>query len=122
MTRQEAILQLQAARLMLLGNDNQPVSDLYYAIDVAITALEQVPTYRKKAKRWKRKYLALKTEIEKMKAEILENYEKITGVYDESTPEDERPIQKISRNVARGECLEIINKHIGKENADAISD
>lgn len=37
----EAILHLQAARLMLLGRDNQPISDLYYALEMAISALEK---------------------------------------------------------------------------------
>ena len=41
MTREEAIKLLQAARMMLLGEDNQPVSDLYDALDMAISALEQ---------------------------------------------------------------------------------
>lgn len=41
MTNEEAIRHLQAARLMLLGKDNQPISDLYYALDMAIHALEQ---------------------------------------------------------------------------------
>ena len=103
MNRQEAILQLQAARLMLLGNDNQPVSDLYYAIDVAITALEQVPTYRKKAKRWKRKYFALKTEIEKMKAEI------------QNMPKTYPHTDHFDDYVKTEDVLRIINKHIGKE-------
>lgn len=41
MINEEAIRHLQAARLMLLGKDNQPISDLYYAIDAGIEALEQ---------------------------------------------------------------------------------
>ena len=43
MTREEAIRHIEAAKLMLLGNDNQPISDLYYALDMAIKALEQEP-------------------------------------------------------------------------------
>ena len=42
MINEEAIRHLQAARLMLLGKDNQPISDLYYAIDAGIEALEQI--------------------------------------------------------------------------------
>ena len=43
MTREEAIKLLQATRMMLLGEDNQPVSDLYDALEMAISALEQEP-------------------------------------------------------------------------------
>ena len=42
MTRQEAIRHLEAARLMLLGKDGQPISDLYDALTIAIEALERV--------------------------------------------------------------------------------
>ena len=42
MTREEAIRLIQAARMMLLGKDNQPVSDLYKALDMAIAALENI--------------------------------------------------------------------------------
>lgn len=41
MTKQEAIRHLEAARLMLLGKDGQPISDLYDALTVAIEALER---------------------------------------------------------------------------------
>lgn len=40
MTRTEAIRLLQATRLMLLGKDNQPISDLYYALEMAINSLK----------------------------------------------------------------------------------
>ena len=43
MTREEAIRLLQATRMMLLGKDNQPVSDLYEALEMAISALSQQP-------------------------------------------------------------------------------
>ena len=43
MTKKEAIRHIEAARLMLLGKDNQPVSDLYYALIMAIEALEKEP-------------------------------------------------------------------------------
>ena len=42
MTREEAVKLLQATRLMLMGGANQPISDLYYALDMAIEALEQI--------------------------------------------------------------------------------
>ena len=42
MTRQEAIRHLEAARLMLLSKDGQPISDLYDALTIAIEALERV--------------------------------------------------------------------------------
>ena len=41
MTKQEAIRHLEAARLMLLGKDGQPISDLYDALTIAIEALER---------------------------------------------------------------------------------
>ena len=41
MTREEAIKLLQVTRLMLMDGANQPISDLYYALDMAIEALEQ---------------------------------------------------------------------------------
>ena len=41
MTREEAIKLLQATKLMLMDGANQPISDLYYAFDMAIEALEQ---------------------------------------------------------------------------------
>ena len=44
MNKDEAIRLLQATKLMLLGKDNQPTSDLYYAVDEGIEALEkQIP-------------------------------------------------------------------------------
>ena len=48
MTREEAVKLLQATRLMLMDGANQPISDLYYALDMAIEALEQTePTISK---------------------------------------------------------------------------
>ena len=41
MTREEAVKLLQATRLMLMDGANQPISDLYYALVMAIEALEQ---------------------------------------------------------------------------------
>ena len=41
MTREEAVKLLQVTRLMLMDGANQPISDLYYALDMAIEALEQ---------------------------------------------------------------------------------
>lgn len=41
MKREESIRHLEAASLMLLGKDNQPVSDLYYAMLDAIDALKE---------------------------------------------------------------------------------
>ena len=46
MTREEAVKMLQATRLMLMDGANQPVSDLYYALDMAIEALEQTEPKR----------------------------------------------------------------------------
>lgn len=41
MKPEESIRHLKAAQLMLLGKDNQPVSDLYYALQTGIDALEE---------------------------------------------------------------------------------
>ena len=41
MTRDEAVKMLQATRLMLMDGANQPISDLYYALVMAIEALKQ---------------------------------------------------------------------------------
>lgn len=46
MTRQEAILHLEAARLMLLAPNGQPISDLYDALTIAIEALERIVNRR----------------------------------------------------------------------------
>lgn len=43
MKPEESIIHLKAAQLMLLGKDNQPVSDLYYALQAGIDALEKAP-------------------------------------------------------------------------------
>ncbi len=44
MTKQEAMRLLEAARLMLLGKDGHPISDLYDALSIAIEALERSET------------------------------------------------------------------------------
>ena len=49
MTAEESIKLLQAAKLMLLGKDNQPVSDLYFAIEEAIDALQYLQDRGKNA-------------------------------------------------------------------------
>ena len=41
LTRDEAVKMLQATKLMLMDGANHPISDLYYALDMAIEALEQ---------------------------------------------------------------------------------
>ena len=44
MTREEAITLINSAKLMLINpSTNEPVSDLYEALDMAISALEQMP-------------------------------------------------------------------------------
>lgn len=37
----EAIEYLKIAQKMLLDNENEPISDLYYAYEIAIKALEE---------------------------------------------------------------------------------
>lgn len=42
MTREEAILLMKSSKLALVNpKTNEPISDLYYALDMAIKALEQ---------------------------------------------------------------------------------
>lgn len=44
MTREEAISLIKSAQLMLINpTTNEPISDLYAALDMAISALEQEP-------------------------------------------------------------------------------
>lgn len=45
MNREEAIKHLKAARLMLLGPDNQPINDLYVALSEGIEALNAAPRW-----------------------------------------------------------------------------
>ena len=57
MTREEAITLIKSAQLMLINpTTNEPVSDLYAALDIAIKALEQEPM------------------LDKIRAEIIEKY------------------------------------------------
>ena len=39
----------------------------------AIEYIQQAPKYRKKAKRWKRKYMSLRSKVEKIRVEIAED-------------------------------------------------
>lgn len=41
MKPEESIRLLKAAQLMLLGKDNQPISDLYYALQDGVDAIEK---------------------------------------------------------------------------------
>ena len=41
MTKDEAIIRLEATRLMLLKPDGQPISDLYFALSEGIEALRE---------------------------------------------------------------------------------
>ena len=42
MKHEESLRLLKAAQLMLLGNDNQPISDLYYALQDGVDAIEEI--------------------------------------------------------------------------------
>lgn len=42
---------LNAAQLMLLGKDNQPISDLYYALQIAVDSIEELKE-RREADKW----------------------------------------------------------------------
>lgn len=50
--------------------------------------------------------------LQEIRQEIESNMETITGTYDASTPEYNRPSHKIERNFGRKECIAIIDKHI----------
>lgn len=41
MKPEESLRHLKAAQLMLLGKDNQPISDLYYALQDGVDAIEE---------------------------------------------------------------------------------
>lgn len=47
----EATRLLNATQLMLLGKDNQPISDLYYALQIAVDAIDELQE-RRDADRW----------------------------------------------------------------------
>ena len=42
---------LNATQLMLLGKDNQPISDLYYALQIAVDSIEELKE-RREADTW----------------------------------------------------------------------
>lgn len=50
-TLDEATRLLKAAQLMLLGKDNQPISDLYYALQIAVDSIEELKE-RREANKW----------------------------------------------------------------------
>ena len=52
--------------------------------------------------------------LQAMCEEIENNMEEVQGIYNASTPEHDRPLQKIARNEARKECLAIIDKYMNK--------
>ena len=56
---QQTIDELRKIKEVMIGYDDFTQDDLY-TIDKAIIACEQLRKARKKAKRWKRKYLELK--------------------------------------------------------------
>lgn len=51
MIPEESLRHLKAAQLMLLGKDNQPISDLYYALQTAVDSIEELQE-RREADRW----------------------------------------------------------------------
>lgn len=50
-TLDEATRLLNATQLMLLGKDNQPISDLYYALQIAVDSIKELKE-RREADRW----------------------------------------------------------------------
>ena len=67
---------------------------------MTIELIAEVSILRAKVEKYERA-------IEDIKDEILCSYEKITN------SQDEINLVKIARNNIRGECIDIINKHIG---------
>ena len=51
MTLDEATRLLNAAQLMLIGENYQPISDLYYALQIAVNSIEELAE-RREADRW----------------------------------------------------------------------
>ena len=51
MTLDEATRLLNVTQFMLLGKDNQPISDLYYALQIAVDSIEELKE-RREADRW----------------------------------------------------------------------
>ena len=47
----EATRLLKATQLMLLGKDNQPISDLYYALQISVDSIEELKE-RREADKW----------------------------------------------------------------------
>lgn len=48
-------------------------NDRTEVLEKAIEYIQQVPKYRNKAKRWKRKYMSLRSKVERIRAEIAED-------------------------------------------------
>jgi hypothetical protein len=107
MRREEAITNLEMISVAFVEPVTKEQRNLINdTFDMAIKALQDKGRDRKKAKRFKNKYLKLKTAIEKIKAEI-ENQKKI-DVEDDDVVFSIRCIS-CGLNIA----LDIINKHIG---------
>lgn len=107
MNNEEAKIHLQSAKLMLLGADGQPVSDLYYAVEKGIKALETIPKYKDAyGKGWIDGVNATNVDcgvvweerIDAIKAEIQERQRTMMPVI---------PVQEV---------FEIIDKHCGGDN------
>ena len=71
---QHTIDELRKLKEVMIGNDDFTQDDLY-TIDKAIIMCEQLRKARKKAKRWKRKHLAM---VERIQSE-LNSYEKVSA-------------------------------------------
>lgn len=66
--KREEVISYLSQRVWLESNDT-----IAKMLSKAIDFIQQVPKYRKKAKRWKRKYMSLLSEVERIRAEIAED-------------------------------------------------
>lgn len=96
---------------------NFPESNAVQAYKKAIEYIRQVPIYRKKAKRWKRKYMDLKSKMVKIRKEITDDYAR-TGFEMKKTQSD----IDCGINIGLKMALDTIFKHIDGITPFALAD
>ena len=103
----DELRELKSRMSVAYGNEmsEQRMNDIY-TLDKAIIACEQLRKYRKKAKRWKRKYLALKGGCASDSDTIAYNDDFATALEKISKYED-----KMKREKAREKAIETLNKY-----------
>ena len=106
MTRDEAVEILEKLKPIPRRADGQSMTHLLMteALDMAIKSLEQSEKYRKDYKRFKRKYLKLRTAIVDSKTEILSMFP--------HTWQDE---YWDGYDSCRDDVIKVINKHVNEK-------